>query len=334
MPNLRGKKKYTLHYHNLKLYIELGMVLTAIHRVIKFKQSAWLKGYIDFNTEKRRQATLAKDDVGKDLYKFMNNSVFGKTMENVRKRRDIELVTNEKVAQKRIAKPNYVRAKRFHDGLVAVHMQKTKLLLNRPIQVGFAILEISKVHMYRFHYQVWLPKFPTSTLLFTDTDSLCYAVKCDDAAATLRAGMAELEDEFDFSDYPTTHPLYSAKNMKVNGKFKDELKSCAMTKFVGLRPKLYSFVADPGSGGAVWEKNTAKGVKERVKNTKLSFADYERALTSLRPQSVSMNMIRSDHHKVYSMRVRKIGLSAYDDKRHICADGISTLAHGHADTRN
>ena len=152
-------------------------------------------------------------------------------------------------------------------------------------------------------------------------------VKCDDAAASLRAGMTEMEDEFDLSEYPVDHPLHNAQNMKVIGKFKDELQGCAMKKFVGLRPKLYSYVYE--KDGVEVEKNTAKGVKTRVKNTKLAFTDYEQSLRALSVKVVNMNTIRSDHHKLYSLTTKKIGLSDFDDKRYINADGISTLAHGH-----
>ena len=325
VPNLRDKSKYVIHYRNLKTYLDLGLKLVKIHRVIKFRQSPWLKSYIDLNIEKRKEATKVGDKVGKDLFKLCCNAVFGKTMENQRNRVSIELVTSEKIARKRIAKPNFKRAKRFHDELVGIHMQKAKLELNRPIQVGFAILDISKLHMYNFHYNVWMANFPKSTLLFTDTDSLCYAVEGLDIVE----GMGKISNEFDFSEYPENHPLFDKTNMKVVGKFKDELHGRAMLKFVGLRPKLYSYTSEERGGGGVVEKNTAKGVKTRVKNTKLTFADYEHSLRSLSVKTVRMNTIRSDHHRIFSQSTRKIGLSAFDDKRYILEDGISTRAHGH-----
>jgi hypothetical protein len=330
VPNLRNKSKYVLHYQSLKLYLQLGMKLTRIHRAIKFRQSAWLKSYIDLNIDKRKEATQAGDKVGKDLYKLFCNAVFGKTMENVRKRVNIELHTSAMMAKKRIARPTFKRAKRFHDQLIGVHLQKAKLELNRPIQVGFAILDLSKLHMYKFHYNVWMTTFPQSTLLFTDTDSLCYAVDYRGTVNTFSEGIARIRDEFDFSEYPTTHPLFSQRNMKVVGKFKDELHGRAMLKFVGLRPKLYSYVCEEEEEeGGVVEKNTAKGVKRNVKNTKLTFADYEQSLRSLQVKSVSMNTIRSDRHQIYTQTMCKIGLSAFDDKRYICEDGVGTLAHGH-----
>jgi hypothetical protein len=298
-------------------------VLTKTHRAIKFTQRAWLKEYIDINVELRKEATRNNDKVGKDLYKLMCNAVFGKTMENVRKRQDIELITNPKVAKKRFAKPNFSRAVRFHDDLIAVKMHRTKLQLDRPIQVGFTILDLSKVHMYNFHYNVWLSRFPKSTLLFTDTDSLCYAV--DHSLEQMR----DMQDIFDFSDYPTDHPLHSVANMKVVGKFKDELNGRCMKKFVGLRPKLYSFLKE-GDDGSMIQSNTAKGVKTSVKNTKLSFSDYEETLREMNKKIVSMNTIRSTSHQLHSVTIKKIALSAFDDKRYICADGVTTLVHGHS----
>ena len=323
VPNLLKKTKYVLHYRNLKLYLSLGMELEKIHRVIKFRQTPWLKSYIEFNVEKRKEATLTGDDAGKDLFKLAMNAVFGKTMENVRKRVNIELITSKKVAKKRIAKPNFKGFKRFHDDLVAIHLVKPKIELNRPIQAGFAILDLSKYHMYNFHYNIWLKKFPESTLLFTDTDSLAYAVD----NVNIYEQMATFSDEFDFSEYPKDHPLYSNANMKVVGKFKDELKGNCMLKFVGLRLKLYSFIYE--KDGVFIKKNTAKGVKKNVKNNKLKFDDYEQCIKCMQVKEVSMNCIRSDHHKIFTYEIKKIGLSAYDNKRYICDDGVTTRAHGH-----
>ncbi len=133
--------------------------------------------------------------------------------------------------------------------------------------------------------------------------------------------MGEIRDEFDFSEYPTDHPLHDKVNMKVVGKLSDELKACKMTKFVGLRPKLYSYEY-LNKNGQLTESHTAKGVTKVVKNTKLSFADYEQCLRRLNLKSLSMNSIRSDHHKIYTLTVNKVGLSAFDDKRYICAPEV------------
>ena len=157
-------------------------------------------------------------------------------MENLRKRINFEIITSRKLALKRIAKSNFKRAKIFWEDLVGIHMAESVLVLNRPIQVGFAILDISKYLMYDFHYITWMKKFPNSILLFTDTDSLVYVVVGHD----LYAGMEEIKDQFDFSEYPENHFLKSVDNMKVVGKVKDECKGQLLLDFTGLRPKLYS----------------------------------------------------------------------------------------------
>ena len=118
IPTLRDKKEHMLHYRNLQLYLELGLKIKKIHRVLKFDQFPWLKQYIDFNTEKRKNA---KNSFEKDFFKLMNNSVFGKTMENLRKRVDVRLATDEKKLDKLTAKPTYVSSKIFNENLMAVH---------------------------------------------------------------------------------------------------------------------------------------------------------------------------------------------------------------------
>ena len=143
-PNFNKKTKYVLHHRNLKQYLGFGMKLTEIHRVISFKQSKWLAPYIALNTQLR---TAAKNDFEKDFFKLMNNSVFGKTMENIRNRVNIKLITSEENALKLIAKPSFDRRTIFSENLIAVHLRKTKLFFNKPIYVGMSILDISKVYL-------------------------------------------------------------------------------------------------------------------------------------------------------------------------------------------
>ena len=175
VPNLNDKTNYIVHYRNLKLYLALGMEVTRIHRVLVFQQSPWLKAYIDFNTERRKHAA---NDFEKDFYKLMNNAVFGKTMENLRKRVNVKLVNDKTKLTKLTARPSFDSFRIFFEDLAAVNMKKTKLYLNRPIYVGFAILDLSKVLMYQFHYEYMKPKYDCNAkLLFTDTDSLCYEIR-------------------------------------------------------------------------------------------------------------------------------------------------------------
>ena len=250
VPNLHPKEKYVLHYRILKQYIAHGLRLKKIHRVIGFKQSPWLKPYIDFNTEKRKDA---QNGFEKDFFKLMNNSVFGKTMENMRKRVHVELVNTPKRLRKLCAKPNFQNFKIFNEDLVAVNLKKVNIVLNRPIYAGFSILDISKTFMYEFHYDYMKAKYgPKAQLLFTDTDSLCYEVETQD----LYQDMSENKELFDLSNYKKSHELYDNSNNKVLGKMKDECGGAVIEEFIGLRPKMYSLKY--GSQ----EKKTAKGVKK------------------------------------------------------------------------
>ena len=146
--NLGNKTNYVVHYTNLQLYLSLGMKLTKIHRVLKFKQSGWMKKYIDFNTEKR---TNAANSFEKDFFKLMINSVYGKTMENLRKRINVRLVNNEKDFLKYTSRPTHITHKIFDKNYAAIHEIKPVLKLNKPIYVGSTVLELSKWLMYDFH---------------------------------------------------------------------------------------------------------------------------------------------------------------------------------------
>ena len=178
IPNLNDKKKYVIHHETLKLYLSLGLKLTKIHRGITFTECAWLKPYIDLNTDLRAKAT---NDFEKDFFKLLNNSVFGKTMENIRNRVDIRLVTRESQAKRLTCKPNYQHHTIFSKNLAAVHMKKVKLYFNKPVYLGMSILDLIKTLMYDFHYNYIKPKYgENAKLLFTDTDSLAYEIEKED----------------------------------------------------------------------------------------------------------------------------------------------------------
>ena len=233
------------------------MKLKQVHRVLQFDQSPWMKPYIDFNTDKRRQATT---DFERDFYKLLNNSVFGKTMENLRNRVNVTLCNDEIKAKKMIASPTFKHAEIINENLVMIHRLRTKIKQNKPIYTGFSILELSKAHMYRFHYDVMLAKYGLDCrLLFTDTDSFCYHIKTDD----VYIDMQTFSDDLDTSSYPkdstrdALKTLYSSKNAKVMGKFKDECNGTAPLEFVGLRSKMYSLLVSRQQA-----KITAKGIKK------------------------------------------------------------------------
>ena len=238
IPNLGYKEKYIIHYENLKQYLSLGLKLVKIHRGIKFEESPWLKKYIDLNTNLR---TKAKNEFEKDFFKLMNNSVLGKTMENIRNRVDIKLVTDEKKAEKLSAKPNFKHCNIFNKDLIAIHMKKISLKFDKPVYLGMCILDLSKTLMYDFHYSYIKKKYgDNAKLLFTDTDSLMYEIKTEDFYEDING---DVKDRFDTSDYPPNHPsgIPIGVNKKVLGMFKDEVAGRCIEEFVGLRAKLYSY---------------------------------------------------------------------------------------------
>ena len=233
--NVMGKKKYVLHMSALKFYLQHGLKLKKVHRVISFNQSDFLKPFIEFNTEKRKQA---KNDFEKDLFKLMNNSVYGKTMENVRKHIDFELVDNPIRFQKLVNKPTYKNRHIINENLVGVEKGKHTVELNKPIYMGMAILDHSKIHMYSFYYDVLKPKYNDDIkLVYTDTDSYVIKVDTDD----LYEDFKEINDYMDFSDYPIERPIHDKTNKKVLGKFKDEMNGKIITHFIGLKPKAYCY---------------------------------------------------------------------------------------------
>ena len=168
--NLHDKKKYFAHTSVLKQALNHRLKLKKVHRVIEFNQEAWLKKYIDMNTELRKKAS---NDFEKDFFKLMNNAVFGKTMENVRKHRDIKLVTTDYKRNKLVSEPNYHTMKLISENLSIIEMKKVKVKMNKPIYLGLLILEITKTIMYEFWYDCMKKKYGDMIkLCYTDTDSL------------------------------------------------------------------------------------------------------------------------------------------------------------------
>ncbi|XP_072033622.1 uncharacterized protein [Amphiura filiformis] len=261
IPNLGDKEKYVIHHTALKQCLDLGLKLTKIHRGIIFNESPFMKKYIDLNTELRKNAN---SEFEKDFFKLMNNSVFGKTMENIRNRVNIHLVNSEHKAIKLAAKPNYERNTIFDENLIAVHMKKIKLYFNKPIYLGMSILDISKTKMYDFHYDYIKKKYGNKAkLCMTDTDSLLYEIETEDFYEN---SALDVDRYFDTSNYPADHPsgIPTGKNKKVPGMFKDEAGGKQIVEFVGLRAKLYSFRMHEGN-----EEKRCKGVKKAVVEKKL-----------------------------------------------------------------
>ena len=175
--HFKPRKNYVVHYRNLRQYLEMGMILTAVHKGISFNQSPWMEPYIRKNTELRKCASNSFEE---DFFKLMNDSVFGKTIKNIRKRQNIILVDDRDKALKLSSRPNFDRSTTFDPNLIAVHMKKT-VYFNKPIYVGQAILDLSKTLMFDFHYNYIQDMYnDRAELMFTDTDSLLYLIHTDE----------------------------------------------------------------------------------------------------------------------------------------------------------
>ena len=320
IPHFLPRKNYVIHYRNLKFYLEQGLQLVQVTKVLQFEQSAWLKPYIIKNQDLRARV---KTDFEKSIAKLFNNSVYGKTCENQKKRSDIKLVNTEKACKRLIEKPHMRGFKIFKPQLAAIDLRKTQARIDKPFYVGFTVLELSKLHMFKFHYCYIKAKFADQAkLLFTDTDSLMYWIRGRNPYEQFLQDRAEY---FDFASYPKTHPCYDLQNNKVIGKFKDEANGAQITEFVGLRPKMYSFLINKETPE---EKHTAKGIQMAV-SKKLKHADFLSQLNNPHENRFMNWRIGSKLHELYTIQTEKRGLCSFDDKRVLMEDGISSLAYGH-----
>ena len=315
IPNLYDKKKYIIHIRALKQALDHGLVLEKIHRCIRFRQSPWMKEYIDFNTRLR---TAAENDFEKDFYKLTNNSVFGKTMENIRRHRDIKPVNNKKKYLKTVMKPNFKSGTLLGEDLMGCEIGKVRVVMNKPVYLGQAILDLSKIIMYEFHYDYMLPKYREKIkLCYMDTNSYVYDIKTADFYKDIAEDL-----EFDTSGYVNNRPFPIGKNKKVIGLMKDELGGGIIKEFVAFKAKMYSYIDEET------ELKKCKGINKCVINREIRFRDYKRCLFEGINIYKSQLLFRSDKHEIKTLEVNKLALNSQDDKR-ISIDGIASYVMRH-----
>ena len=301
----------------MKQALNYGLKLKKIYRVIEFNQKEWLKSYIDMNTEFKK---AAKNDFEKDLFKLMNNSVFGKTMGNIRKHREIKLVTTDKKRSTLVSEPNYHTINLISEDLSIIEMKKTKVKMNKLIYLSLSILEISKILMYEFWYDYMKPKYGNNIkLCYMDTDSFKVNIKMNDFYEDIAD---DVENRFDTSNYEVNRLLPMGKNKKVIGLMKDELGGKIIMEFVTLRPKTYSFLTDDGK-----EDKKAKGTKKCIIKKMIKFSDYKKCLLNDEVIFQSQQRFISKKHDVYTENINKIALSNNDDKRIVSSDKIASYPY-------
>ena len=223
----------------------------------------------------------------------MNNSVFGKTMENIRKHRDIKLVTTDKKRSNLVSEPNYHTINLISEDLSIIEMKKTKVKMNKPIYLGLSILEISKILMYEFWYDYLKPKYNDNVrLCYMDTDSFVMHIKANDFYKDVAN---DVKNRFNTSNYEVNRPLPTGKNKIVIGLMKDELGGKIITDFATLRPKTYSFLTDDGK-----EDKKAKGTKKCVIKKMIKFNDYKKCLLNDEVMLKPQQRFISKKHDVYT----------------------------------
>ena len=267
------------------------------------------------NTKLRK---VAKNDFEKDFFKLMNNAVFGKTMENIRKRRDIKLVTTDKERSKLVSEPNYNTMNCISENLSIIKMKKTKVKMNKPIYLGLPILDISNILICEFWYDYMKPKYDDNVkLCYMDTDSFIMNIKTEDFYKDIAN---DVEKRFDKSNYEFT----TGKNKKVIELMKDELGGGIITEFVALRPKTYSYLTDDCK-----ENKKAKGAKKFVIKRMIKFDDYKKCLLNGEVILKLQQRFKSKGHDVYTENINKIALSSNDDKRLTASDKITSYLYGY-----
>lgn len=324
LTTLYDKEKYIIHYMYLKQATTYGLRLKKIHKALEFEQSRWLKPYIDLNTRLRQEATSQSK---KDLTKLMNNAVFGKTMENVRKRQDIKLRSKwggRYGVEALITKPNFHSCTIFNPNLVAIQLDKLQILMDKPIYVGMCILDIAKTVLYEFHYEFMKKNLGSDCkLLYTDTDSLIYEIKNVDAYEIIKENI----NRFDTSDYPPNNrfgiPLV---NKKKTGLMKDECNGEIITCMWGLRSKMYCLQVNYKDF-----IKRAKGVKSNVIKTTINSSHFDDCLINSILVYRNQCMIRPRFHKLYTDQSNKLALNPFDDKRYLLKNSTDTLPWGHKD---
>lgn len=311
--------KYTTHYINLKLYLRLGLKIVKIRRVLAFKQSVFLKDYIDKCTELRKQSTNA---FSKSLWKLFANAVFGKFIECTREYLNVKIAINGEKCKSYISKPNYSSMKIVSENVVLIFNKQPTAFLNKAIPIGFTILERSKEFMYQQFYDIIRPALGNVEVIMSDTDSFLLAVQNEKKTNNLN----KIKHIMDFSNYDPEHKLYSETRKNELGFFKDELCGCKMKECVALRAKSYTIkLRTKQRKNKVITK--CKGIT-KAGQRQIRFDNYKRCLKTISNFSIRQWNIRSKNHCLQMTEVNKVALNSFDDKRHLFQCGVHSVAYG------
>jgi len=313
--------RYVTHFKNLKLYLNLGMKLTKIHRVLCFHQKAFIAPFIKKCTKLRQNASSKFEQ---DQFKKVANCVYGKTIQNTRNYIQVKLHTKEKSYLKAVSDITFKNFSIIGEKLVQTNHSPEEIVHDRPIFVGFAILELSKHFMYDFFYNKLTKGLKCKLELgMSDTDSFLFKV---DNSKKFRE---HIHPFMDYSNYPPNHVLYNPDNKSKLGYFKDELSGLFTCKeFVGLKAKCYALKLENNETKEFKEKKVCKGLGKIAINNRLRFKHYKNCLFKGIPKRFDFHVIRSRKHLVTTARLNKKAISHFDSKRWIHPCGLHSDPYG------
>lgn len=312
------REHYVVHFATLKFYLEMGMKIKKIHRVLTFKQKAFLKSYIDYCTLKR---SLSSSPFEQNVWKLMANSVFGKMIENIRNYMTCSFVTNAQQCARKISQTNFDHFKVVNEDFVITYTKEKSLVLNKPYAVGFGILEWSKYFMYKSYYKDIAPRFSHIKVLFSDTDSFLLSVRVNDKNKEEKKDPTlVISNIMDYSNYPSYHPLHNMSRKNQLGFFKNETKGGKIHSFIGIKSKTYAMKL------VINDKKRKNNVENIIRRTKgiakgyrstLTFDMFKKCIQEIREERVTQYQIQSKNHSLHTMKVSKIAFSSFCDKRYI-----------------
>lgn len=321
------RSHYVVHFSILQLYLQLGMQLEKVHRVLAFRQKAFLKTYIDYCTRKR---SCCDSPFQKNIWKLCANAVFGKFIEQVRNRMTCSFITCENTFMRKIRRESFSHFRILDPQLVVLFQKQMRIKMDKAFAVGFTILEKSKEFMYRKYYFDVKPKFLNCKVLFSDTDSLCLCIEKEsngDGDNDQQNSLLKLKALMDFSNYDPSHLMREDERKNQLGYFKDELKGNVLKEFVGIRSKTYAMKILSNSLKKEDVLRRTKGITKGYRNT-IPFEKFKQCIEQFSRVRLDQYQIRAKNHALKTLLINKLCFSSFDDKRFLLDCGIHSVPYG------
>ena len=330
------KNEYFVDGKTLQFYLNHDLTLKKVHRVISYNQKFLLKDYTNFWTDVRTEAKKNEDKNLDSMAKLFTNSIFGKNMQNTRKYKDVKILTSdEKNKFLKYSSRNLIKnVCLFNEDAIAIEKKKSKVYLNQPIFIGQAILDRSKVHMYKTYYDILKPKYGKGVeILYSDTDSMFLKITTDDLYDDMKKmnifDFSEMKNK-KFYDEETKQNIQPENHYKL-GAFKCESKGLPIKKAIFLRSKMYLYEVEEND--KIKHEKKSKGMSKNVVSN-YKYEDYHNSLYNNNIKTDYMSTIQSNNHVINALNLNKISLSPFDDKRYYLTDGVRSVPFGYYDVNN